>query len=166
MRRQKNLCIFKDTQRLYTTNSRLCDAVRNSLSHQKLIPERMWYTVDVLTCAAPNLRDRPRNERTPGSGYQRIEISEDKLRELHEKRLRRVADIAVEHGAQVLILGAFGCGAFQNPPEVVAQAMKTVVEEYLHCFQNIEIAVYCSPRDNTNHRVFSEMFQTFQRHPG
>lgn len=122
-------------------------------------PERMWYTVDVLTCAAPNLRERPGNDRNPGNDDRPIDISSDELLRLHEKRLRRVADIAVENGAEVLILGAFGCGAFRNPPEVVAQAMKTVVEEYGYCFKTIEMAVYCSPRDDTNYRVFFDVFR-------
>ena len=122
-------------------------------------PERMWYTVDVLTCAAPNLRERPGNDMNPGDGNKAIDISRDELQRLHEKRLRRIADIAVENGAEVLILGAFGCGAFRNPPEVVAQAVKTVVEEYRYCFKTIEMAVYCSPRDDTNYRVFAEAFR-------
>ena len=132
---------------------------KSDTDEPRLQPERMWYTVDVLTCAAPNLRERPGNDMNPGDGDRPIDISADELQRLHEKRLRRIADIAVENGAEVLILGAFGCGAFRNPPKVVAQAMKTVVEEYRYCFKTIEMAVYCSPRDDTNYRVFSEVFQ-------
>lgn len=131
---------------------------KSDTDEPRLQPERMWYTVDVLTCAAPNLREKPGNDMNPGDGDSPIDISSDELQRLHEKRLRRVADIAVENGAEVLILGAFGCGAFRNPPEVVAQAMKTVVEEYRYCFKTIEMAVYCTPRDDTNYRVFSEVF--------
>ncbi len=132
---------------------------KSDTDEPRLQPERMWYTVDVLTCAAPNLREHPRNDMNPGDGDRPIDISSDELQRLHEKRLRRVADIAVENGAEVLILGAFGCGAFRNPPEVVAQAMKIVVDEYRYCFKTIEMAVYCSPRDDTNYRVFSEVFR-------
>lgn len=132
---------------------------KSDTDEPRLQPERMWYTVDILTCAAPNLRERPGNEMNPGEGDRAVDISQDELRKLHEKRLRRVADIAVENGAEVLILGAFGCGAFRNPPEIVAQAMKTVVDEYRNCFKTIEMAVYCSPRDDSNYRVFSEVFR-------
>ena len=132
---------------------------KSDTDEPRLQPERMWYVVDVLTCAAPNLRERPGNAMNPGDGDRPIDISADKLQRLHEKRLRRVADIAVENGAEVLILGAFGCGAFRNPPEIVAQAMKNVVEEYRYCFTTIEMAVYCSPRDDTNYRVFAEVFR-------
>lgn len=131
---------------------------KSDTDEPRLQPERMWYTVDVLTCAAPNLRERPGNEMNLGEGDRAVDIAQDELQKLHEKRLRRVADIAVENGGEVLILGAFGCGAFRNPPEVVAQAMKTIVEEYRYCFKTIEMAVYCSPIDDTNYRVFSETF--------
>lgn len=131
---------------------------KSDTDEPRLQPERMWYTVDILTCAAPNLRERPGNEMNPGEGDRSADISQDELRKLHEKRLRRVADIAVENDEDVLILGAFGCGAFRNPPEVVAWAMKTVVEEYRYCFKTIEMAVHCSPRDDTNYQVFAEAF--------
>lgn len=58
---------------------------------------------------------------------------------------------------KVVILGAFGCGAFQNPPEVVASAMKKVVEEYLYHFRVIEFAVYCSPGDDQNYQIFQRI---------
>ena len=43
---------------------------------------------------------------------------------LHLQRLERVFRVAAANGAEVLILGAFGCGAFCNPPAVVARAFK------------------------------------------
>ncbi|MGN0484364.1 MAG: hypothetical protein ACI4HI_12520 [Lachnospiraceae bacterium] len=56
---------------------------------------------------------------------------------------------------EVVILGAFGCGAFQNDPEVVAEAAARVIKEYLYQFQTIEFAVYCPPRDTRNYEIFS-----------
>lgn len=132
---------------------------KSDTSEPRKLPERMWYSVNVLTCAAPNLRAEPGNRMNPGDGRRMASISNDELQRLHEKRMRRIMDVAVEQGTQVLILGAFGCGAFQNPPEVVAQAMKTVLEEYNHCFETVEFAVYCSPRDDLNYQVFQEAFK-------
>ena len=71
--------------------------------------------------------------------------------------MRRVLEIAWAKGNEVVILGAFGCGAFRNPPAVVAQAMKTVVQECRKNFETIEFAVYCSPRDDANYRVFQSV---------
>ncbi len=120
----------------------------------KLLQEKEWYTVNVLTCAAPNLRDKPSNQYNPADGNEKATVSKTELQRIHEKRLRRICDIACENGDEAIILGAFGCGAFSNPPEIVAAAAKTVVKEYLYCFKKMEFAVYCR-RDNTeNYDVF------------
>lgn len=181
MGRQENVRIFEDTQRQYETNPRLRNAVSKSIEPQKLITERMKHIchsgehrynerAEVVVSRRRSFAAAMRyngqkicvlnfaSATNPGEGDRAVDISQDELQKLHEKRLRRVADIAAENGAEVLILGAFGCGAFRNPPEIVAQAMKTVVEKYRYCFKSIEMAVYCSPRDDTNYRVFAEMF--------
>ena len=116
-----------------------------------------WYQVDVITCAAPNLRLLPCNPMNPGDGSSPVKVSDEKLFELHVKRLRRILDVAVSEGCEAIILGAFGCGAFENDPEVVAQAAETVVKEYLYAFKAIEFAVYCSPRDERNFEVFKRL---------
>ena len=127
---------------------------KTDTAYPRLLPEEKWYTVNVLTCAAPNLRTRPSNGMNSGDGDKPVRISQAELKRLHEKRMREVLDIAAAEGNEVVILGAFGCGAFCNPPGVVAATMKTVVEEYRYQFQTIEFAVYCSPRDDENYRVF------------
>ena len=130
---------------------------KSDTDYPQLLPEEKWYSVNVLTCAAPNLRERPSNEMNAGDGDAAVHISGEELQALHEKRMRRVLEIAWRKGNEVVILGAFGCGAFRNPPAVVAQAMKTVVQEYRKSFETIEFAVYCSPRDDENYRVFQQI---------
>ena len=118
-----------------------------------IFPETMpadeWWKVNVITCAAPNLR----NDR---DGSVRVTINNNELRNLHIKRMRRILDIAAARGNEVIVLGAFGCGAFKNPPEVVAAALKQVTNEYKFRFKTIEFAVYCSPRDDRNYQVFRQ----------
>ena len=121
------------------------------------MPEEKWYSVNVLTCAAPNLRERPSNGMNSGDGDEAVHISREELQVLHVKRMKRALEIASSKGNEVVILGAFGCGAFRNPPSIVAQAMKTVVQEYRMKFETIEFAVYCSPRDDSNYRVFQRV---------
>ena len=113
--------------------------------------------MDVIICAAPDLPVKKsfhdiRNNVTPI-----VKITDKELLEIHKKRLTRILDVAALNNAEVVILGAFGCGAFQNKPEVVARAAKEVITEYLHVFKTIEFAVYCSPRDDTNFRVFKRV---------
>lgn len=122
------------------------------------LPEEERYRVDVLTCAAPNLRERPSNPMNPRDGRGAVKISGAKLRALHEKRIRRVLDLACDRGAEVLILGAFGCGAFQNPPETVAAAARDALRDYKQCFKAVEFAVYCPPGREENYRAFETAF--------
>ena len=61
---------------------------------------------------------------------------------------------AAAKGSDILVLGAFGCGAFQNDPEVVARAYKTALQEFPKVFKQIEFAVYCPPGGSRNYDVF------------
>ena len=111
----------------------------------KLRPENEWFSVDVITCAAPNL-----------SAFKRIANVD--LEQILLKRVERIFITAVNEGAKVLILGAFGCGAFRNPPDVVARVMKTLTDKYLHYFDTIEFAVYCPPKNPANLVAFQRAF--------
>ena len=124
----------------------------------RLMTENDWFDVDVITCAAPNLRLRSTNRYNPADG-DAVRVSDKALLLLHEKKLRRMLDVAVMEGAETIILGAFGCGAFCNNPEVVALANKNVIKDYLHAFKNIEYAVYCSPGDDRNYRIFERVLR-------
>ena len=122
-----------------------------------LMTDENWYEVDVITCAAPNLRKVPGNAYNPGDGDCAEVVSDDELGKIHEKRLRRMLDVAVANSVEVVILGAFGCGAFCNNPEVVARAANKVIEEYKYAFKTIEFAVYCREWDTENYRVFERV---------
>lgn len=119
-----------------------------------------WYIVDVITCAAPNLRETPSNRYNSGDGTRAVTPSNRELQVIHEKRLRRILDSAVINHADTVILGAFGCGAFCNEPQVVATAAANVVRDYMYAFKNIEFAVYCRPSDDSNYRVFNSVLSS------
>lgn len=131
-------------------------AVHNfaSASNPALLPENEWYKVNVITCAAPNLRAMPSNKHNTGDGKKAAKISDKEMLEIHEKRLRRILDVAASEGNDTVILGAFGCGAFMNKANIVAYAAKNVIKDYMHAFKNIEFAIYCSPQDDTNYKTF------------
>ena len=131
--------------------------IKTDTATPQALPPEDWYTVNVLTCAAPNLRERPSNPMNDGDGARSVQIGKQELRQLHEKRMRRILSIAAAEGNEIMILGAFGCGAFRNPPEIVAEAMRTVIQEYRSFFEAVEFAVYCPPRDDSNYRVFERV---------
>ena len=115
------------------------------------------FLVDVITCAAPNLRENPENSFNKDLG-EAITLSDDKLYKVHYKRALKIMSVAAANNIEVLILGAFGCGAFRNNPTVVAKAYKDAVEQFRHAFKEIEFAVYCPPKDPTNYNEFKKAF--------
>ncbi len=131
---------------------------KSDTASPKLLAEKDWYGVNVITCAAPNLREKPSNSYNQGDGDERINLSDAELLSLHEQRLRKILQVASLNGNEVVILGAFGCGAFRNPPRIVAQAAKNVIKEFSKHFKTIEFAVYCSPKDDSNYVMFKKMF--------
>ena len=118
------------------------------------MPESQWWKVDIITCAAPNLRRIPSNEMNPNAGSEAANISLGDLRELLRGRITRIFQVAMRSGAQVLILGAFGCGAFKNPPKLVAEVFGEVMRKYDGAFDVIEYAVYHTEREKGNYEAF------------
>ena len=102
-----------------------------------LMPESEWFQVDVITCAAPYLGKRKYTNKKA-------------LKELLKGRIKNIFEASIDNKADVLILGAFGCGAFKNPPEVVASAFYEVIVEnaYENCLKQIVFAIKSSNNDN------------------
>ena len=124
------------------------------------IPERLppeeFVTVDVITCAAPNLRENPWNRYNPGSGSA-VTLTREQQYDVHLKRAKHILHIAAAHGAEILILGAFGYGAFQNDPEAVAEAYRDALAEYGRYFEEVEFAVYCRVHETGNYDAFRKV---------
>lgn len=111
----------------------------------KLMPSNEWFKVDVITCAAPNLR----NSDNIKGFKKRFELFI-----VLSSRIDMILNTALNHKVDTIILGAWGCGAFKNPPEIVAKAFKKVLDEkYRAAFKNIVFAI-----KNTNNNNF-EMFK-------
>lgn len=123
------------------------------------IPQRMdsmdWVTVNVISCAAPNLRQNPDNFFNPEGGKP-VCLSSDELIDLHKQRARHIMHIAAANHTDVLILGAFGCGAFENDPDTVADAYRQVIGEFTSYFKRIEFAIYCRRYEEHNYDAFKK----------
>lgn len=111
----------------------------------QLMDEGDWFKVDVLTCAAPNLK------------YEFM--SDLELYGIHVKRGIHILTIAAANNIEILVLGAFGCGAFRNNPQVVAAAYHSVVKLFNGYFKQIVFSVYCSPKSSVNYETFRDEFQ-------
>jgi uncharacterized protein (TIGR02452 family) len=117
------------------------------------LPEDKRFKVDVITCAAPDLRAPFKVEFPNQIPY----MSEAEQFALHVKRAVHILSIAAYKGAESLVLGAFGCGVFNNNPETVAKAYKTAIDVFPKYFDEIEFAVYCRD-DKTNYQEFLKVF--------
>ncbi len=138
---------------IYTPN--VC-VFKSDINFPEPLPKAEWWNVNILTCAAPNLRERPSNAMNPNAGTTAAKISATELEKLLTSRVRRIFEVAVANGNEVLILGAFGCGAFRNPPELVAKVFRNVMQDYLGYFETIEYAVYHTEREIANFEAFSK----------
>lgn len=67
-------------------------------------------------------------------------------------KIRAILRIAAHHGHADLVLSAFGCGAFRNPPQHVADLFREtlVEEEFDGVFRNIVFAIFDD--HNAGHR--------------
>ena len=114
-------------------------------------PERLnhddFVTVDVITCAAPDLRK---------ARYSDCNVKE--LFEIHAKRAKHILHIAALNGVDILVTGAFGCGAFKNNPDLVAEAWKEALKDYQRKFDYVIFAVYTREHEISNFKAFNERF--------
>ncbi len=81
------------------------------------------------------------------------------IQETMTRRIRIMLCIAAAHGYKALVLGAWGCGAFGNPPEKVSGYFRQafIDEGYGKLFGNICFAVYGS-ENGKNISAFRKTF--------
>ena len=126
-------CIFTPNILIYKSDTDL----------PQRLPQENWTTVDVMTCAAPNLR----NTTCPN----------EELLKIHERRAKHMLTVLAHHGVEIFVTGAFGCGAFRNNPYVVAQAFKNILPEFNGYFKEIIFAIYFTPRETQNFDAFKKI---------
>ena len=113
------------------------DAVPVMLDH--------FFEVDVLTCAAPYYDVRKKHP-----------VPLAQLEDVFYHRILNILEVAVANDVDSIVLGAFGCGAFNNPPGLVAEAFYRVLVEkqYRNNFRRIVFAIKKNDRKNTNLQAF------------
>ncbi len=108
-----------------------------------------WFAVDVLSCAAPYYNP---DRKKP--------VSPEKLRQVFTERIRNILEVAAARDADILVLGAFGCGAFHNPPELVADVFRQLLidDNYAAYFRKVIFAIPGGEGKDRNFTVFREFF--------
>jgi uncharacterized protein (TIGR02452 family) len=125
-----------------------------------LIPEEDRYGFDVISCIPPDTSSRAGNPDYYVNPRDLRTYSGVRFTVLHEKRLRRVLDVALMNGCDTVILCAFGCGRAKNPAHEVAVAASNVIGDYLHAFKNIEFAILDTYSKDAE-REFEEALKEF-----
>ena len=143
---------------IYTEGVVIC---KTDEDFPKRMPKEKWTTVDVIAVAAPDVREKSNRHAplTNGGTY----MSDAELFGCHVKRAIHILTCVAAKGAEALVLGAFGCGAFHNNPQVVARAYKTALEVFPKVFRKVEFAIFCPPGDTENYVVFKRVLE---RQPG
>jgi len=105
---------------------------------------------NVITVAAPNKR-----------AYLQHNEKSKELEEINKRylvsRCNFVLTIAKLHNIKTLILGAFGCGVFNQDPEEVALAFRTLLEQYDY---GVEKVIFAIPNKNDpNYQGFFKYFK-------
>ena len=131
---------------------------KSDSSSPELLPENEWYFVDVISCAAPNLRRVPSNPYNTGDGILPANLTDIELYTIHVQRLTKVLEVASAHEVDNIILGAWGCGAFENKPDVVARAARDTIQKFSHAFKTIEFAVF-DKANGTNYNTFNRVIK-------
>jgi len=105
------------------------------------------YKMDILTSPAVNIGAMKQNN------PKELSLAKNIMRQ----RIDKILSVFVLHKAKNLVLGAFGCGVFQNNPKDVAQYFAeylTKDKKYAYCFDNIIFAVFDRSREQENIRAF------------
>lgn len=110
------------------------------------------FLASVITAPAPNARAIAKNQPQLSS----------RLRETFLRRWENVLAVAKDQNQLVLVLGAWGCGAFRNDAEMVAEAARDVLdsERYRGVFQRVVFAIpsfnpFSAANLDTFRRVFA-----------
>jgi len=85
-------------------------------------------------------------------------IYQDDDRDLMTQKIEAIFKIGIINRYDCLVLGAFGCGVFNNPPEEVAKIYSIMINLYSSYFKEIGFAVLCiNEKDKENLKYFSKL---------
>lgn len=114
------------------------------------------YQCAVITCAALNLNGRYSIGLT-ADGHM-----PDEAKEITSHKVRAILRLGLLKGHDSLVLGAFGCGAFKNPPLEVAQIFKSVLAEpeFKNRFRLVTFSIIEDHNsNNANFNAFKQVFE-------
>ena len=123
--------------------------VRDSMSNgHDLLDLRVPAELPVVSVVSSAAVCQPRLTKDSASG--RSTYAHRRDRELMVRKMRVILKTCMKTGCRRIVLGAFGCGAFANPPAEVAEMWRDVLEEreFKGWWEAIVFAVLDGKRDD------------------
>lgn len=78
---------------------------------------------------------------------------------VNRERARKFLLLANQKQHKILILGAWGCGVFQNDENVIAKTFSELLkDEFAKCFETVIMAVYDTTQTKRIYQAFAETF--------
>lgn len=124
------------------------DPSRSDLGYRWLDPDEMFPFFE-LRAAAQDLRD--------GGTF---DVNEAR------RRIAAQLDTLRDRGIRHAVLGAFGCGAFRNPAEMVATLYREEIQARASSFSVIAFAIQASSQEHATLRAFKQVMTGDINHPG
>ena len=115
----------------------------------ELLYEKDWYNIDVISCAAHNQKA--------------YKLDYEKLKKINYIKIKAIIECAIENNIDDLILGAFGCGGFANPPQLISKIFKKIFidEEYYKYFENVHFDIFTTLNEAHNLNEFQNTFEKY-----
>ncbi|CAG8631939.1 17244_t:CDS:2, partial [Cetraspora pellucida] len=82
------------------------------------VPEKMSFVAVAALCQPTLVRDSDGN----------VTLADDE-KELTRQKIRSMLNIGLDNGHDCIVLSAFGCGAFSNPPSTIAQLFYEIISQ-------------------------------------
>jgi len=116
--------------------------IRDDMSLELIRP----YYLDFISAPAVNGKEVLKRDENA------VELISKTMRE----RIHRILSIAAMYDADILVLGAWGCGVFGNDPEDVAQYFYDELQNFNGVFKEIVFAIYVNRKNDENNYVAFE----------
>eukprot|EP01112_Ceratiomyxa_fruticulosa_P013076 TRINITY_DN3658_c0_g3_i1.p1 TRINITY_DN3658_c0_g3~~TRINITY_DN3658_c0_g3_i1.p1 ORF type:complete len:582 (+),score=89.91 TRINITY_DN3658_c0_g3_i1:204-1748(+) len=81
-----------------------------------------------------------------------------------KRKIQTILSIAATHSHDSVVLGAFGCGAFRNPPAHMARLFQEVLSDFHGCFRHVVFAIIDDHNSKKEHNPkgnFLPFLETF-----
>jgi len=136
----------KDAPRVYLDTQQIRVGVRGRETHEKAakdigykwLHKTQWFPFYELRAAAWDLA--------------KIQMDAKTITEDADRRIEAQFQTLIYNNIEFVVLGAFWCGAFQNPPEIIASIYFEKIAKYKHHFKVIAFPIIWS---DTNFDTFN-----------